>query len=82
MSLSEHHVDPEKVPGMMEKGSGEAPEDRVDQRYIVVCQVVDPKARGVNTTEQPRKDAFKVKTRAIYKMDDRLAQRWWGSTGR
>ena len=67
---------------MMEKGSGEAPEDRVDQRYIVTCQVADLKARGVNTTEHPGKDAFKVKTRAIYKMDDRLAQRWWGSTGR
>ena len=58
------------------------PKDRVDQRYIVACQVADPKARGVDTTEHPWKDAFKVKTRAIYKMDDRLAQRWWGSTGR
>lgn len=57
----------------MGKGGGEAPEEFVDQRYIVACQVADLKARGVDPMEHFGKDEVKEKTRAIYMMDDRVA---------
>ena len=43
------------------------------QRYIIACQVADLKARGINPMEHFDQPDVIDKTRAIYKMDDKVA---------
>mmetsp|Transcript_23271 Transcript_23271/g.41976 ORF Transcript_23271/g.41976 Transcript_23271/m.41976 type:complete len:941 (+) Transcript_23271:172-2994(+) len=57
------------------KAGAEAPEEHAHQRYIVACQVADLKARGVDPMEHFAQTDVKEKTRAIYKMDDRVAEK-------
>lgn len=45
------------------------------QRYIVACQVADLKARGIDPMEHFSQPEVMEKTRAIYKMDDRVAEK-------
>ena len=79
--LFEHDLDLEKVPGtphneqMIKKfqSRGKNIATYVSQRYIVKCQVADLKARGVDPMEHFAQPDVMEKTRAIYKMDDKIA---------
>ena len=45
------------------------------QHYIIACQVSDLKARGIDPMEHFASQDVMDKTRAIYKMDDRVAEK-------
>jgi len=57
------------------KGGDTPAEEHANQLYIVACQVADLKARGVDPMEHFDRDEVREKTRAIYKMDDRVAEK-------
>ena len=84
--LLEHDVDLELIAGTPQnelrnknflqsrgKKKGSADEYQKNQRYIVACQVSDLKARGIDPLEHFSDPDVIDKTRAIYKMDDRVA---------
>ncbi|KAL7540719.1 hypothetical protein ACHAXR_010331 [Thalassiosira sp. AJA248-18] len=53
--------------------AGDAPQ--TNQRYIIACQVSDLKARGIDPMTHFSDKEVMDKTRAIYKMDDRVAEK-------
>ena len=79
--LFEHDVDLEKIPGtphneqmirnFRSRGKNKPTYD--SQKYIVKCQVADLKARGVDPLEHFSNEEVIEKTRAIYKMDNKVA---------
>jgi len=80
--LLEHNLDLEKVSGtpqneQMIKTKLSRNKNKVPtfekQRYIIKCQVQDLKARGINPLEHFAQPSVQEKTRAIYKMDDKVA---------
>lgn len=79
--LFEHDIDLEKVPGTPHnermiknfQSRGKNIPTYVSQRYIVKCQVADLKARGIDPMEHFAQPEVIEKTRAIYKMDDKVA---------
>jgi len=80
--LLEHNLDLEKVSGtpqneQMIKTKLSRNKNKVPtyekQRYIIKCQVSDLKARGLNPLEHFAQPSVQEKTRAIYKMDDKVA---------
>ena len=88
--LLEHGVDLEKVSGTPHnenmiknfqrrgnnKKRGAAASATLEhQRYIVKCQVADLKARGVDPMEHFADPEVVPKTRAIYRMEDKVAER-------
>ena len=89
--LLEHGVDLEKVSGtphnenmiknFQRRGSnkkkkGAAASATLEhQRYIVKCQVADLKARGIDPMEHFADPEVVPKTRAIYRMEDAVAER-------
>ena len=80
--LLEHDLDLEKVSGTpqneqmiktkLSRKKNAAPTFE-KQRYIIKCQVQDLKARGINPLEHFSQPEVQEKTRAIYKMDDKVA---------
>ncbi|KAL9182397.1 hypothetical protein ACHAXT_013049 [Thalassiosira profunda] len=84
--LLEHDVDLEKIAGTPQnelmtknflKNRGKKPsgDEHKFQRYIVACQVADVKARGIDPMEYFSGEEVREKTRAMYKMDDRVAEK-------
>lgn len=79
--LFEHDIDLEKVPGTPHnermiknfQSRGKNIPTYVSQRYIIKCQVADLKARGVDPMEHFAQKDVMEKTRALYKMDDKVA---------
>ena len=79
--LFEHDVDLAKVPGTPHneqmiknfRARGKNLPTYENQIYIVKCQVADLKARGVDPLEHFSKQEVMDKTRAIYKMDKKVA---------
>jgi hypothetical protein len=81
--LFEHDVDLEKIPGTPHneqmiknfRSRGKIAPTYESQRYIVKCQVEDLKARGVDPLEHFSQQEVIDKTRAIYYMDDKTADK-------
>ena len=83
--LLEHDIDLEKISGtpqnelmiknFQSRNKKSAQEYKQSQRYIIQCQVLDLKARGINPLEHFEQQDVIDKTRAIYKMDDKVAAR-------
>jgi len=81
--LFEHDIDLEKVPGTPHnermiknfQSRGKNLPTYASQRYIVKCQVADLKARGIDPMEHFTQPDVMEKTRAIYKMDDKVASK-------
>lgn len=79
--LFEHDIDLEKVPGTPHnermiknfQSRGKNIRTYASQRYIVKCQVADLKARGIDPMEHFAQPEVIEKSRAIYKMDDKVA---------
>jgi hypothetical protein len=79
--LFEHDIDLEKIPGTPQnermiknfQSRGKNIPTYASQRYIIKCQVADLKARGVDPMEHFAQPDVMEKTRAIYKMDDKVA---------
>lgn len=79
--LFEHDIDLEKIPGTPQneqmiknfQSRGKNTPTYASQRFIIKCQVADLKARGVDPMEHFSQPDVMEKTRAIYKMDDKLA---------
>ncbi len=77
----EHGVDLAKVPGTRQneqmirefQSRGKDVQSFASQRYIVKCQVADLKARGIDPLAHFSEPEVIEKTRAIYKMDDKVA---------
>jgi len=77
----EHGVDLAKVAGTRQneqmirefQSRGKDVQSFASQRYIVKCQVADLKARGVDPLAHFSEPEVIDKTRAIYKMDDKVA---------
>ena len=89
--LLEHGIDLEKISGTphnermiknfqsrmkgRRKGGGSSIADMQHQRYIVKCQVMDLKARGIDPMVHFADVDVMQKTRAIYRMEDDVAMR-------
>ena len=83
--LLEHDIDLEKISGTpqnelmiknFQSRNKKSPQEyKQSQRYIIQCQVLDLKARGINPLEHFEQQDVIDKTRAIYKMDDKVAAR-------
>lgn len=79
--LFEHDIDLDKIPGTPQneqmiknfQSRGKNTPTYASQRFIIKCQVADLKARGVDPMEHFAQPEVMEKTRAIYKMDDKLA---------
>jgi len=79
--LFEHDIDLEKIPGTPQnermiknfQSRGKNIPTYASQRYIIKCQVADLKARGVDPMEHFAQPDVMEKTRAIYKVDDKVA---------
>ncbi|KAL3801469.1 hypothetical protein HJC23_000907 [Cyclotella cryptica] len=77
----EHDIDLAKVPGTPQneqmirnfRSRGKNTPTFESQRYIVKCQVEDLKARGVDPLAHFSQPEVMDKTRAIYKMDNKVA---------
>jgi hypothetical protein len=77
----EHDIDLAKIPGTPQneqmiknfRSRGKNAPTHASQRYIVKCQVEDLKARGVDPLAHFSQPEVIDKTRAIYKMDDKMA---------
>mmetsp|Transcript_1397 Transcript_1397/g.2397 ORF Transcript_1397/g.2397 Transcript_1397/m.2397 type:complete len:926 (-) Transcript_1397:106-2883(-) len=77
----EHGVDLAKVAGTRQneqmirefQSRGKDVQSFASQRYIVKCQVADLKARGIDPLAHFSEPEVIDKTRAIYKMDDKVA---------
>jgi len=57
------------------KGGADTEVHNEKQRYIVACQVADLKARGIDPMKHFSQEDVREKTRAMYKMDDRVADK-------
>jgi len=81
--LLEHDVDLEKISGTPQnermiknfQKRGKGMPTYKSQRYIISCQVADLKARGVDPMVHFGEREVMEKTRAIYKMDDKVADK-------
>lgn len=83
--LLEYGIDLEKISGTphnekmirnFQKRRGKAQDNyQVHQRYIVKCQVVDLKARGIDPMLHFADTEIMSKTRAIYRMEDKVAEK-------
>jgi len=81
--LLEHDIDLDKISGTPQNEQmiknfqkrGKNVATYKSQRYIVACQVADLKARGIDPIEHFSQQDVMEKTRAIYRMDDRVAEK-------
>jgi hypothetical protein len=79
----EHDIDLEKIPGTPHneqmiknfRSRGKNKPTYESQRYIVKCQVEDLKARGFDPLAHFSQPEVVEKTRAIYKMDNKVAEK-------
>ena len=79
--ILEHGIDLTKVPGTPHneqmvknfQSRGKNVPTYASQRYIVKCQVADLTARGIDPLEHFSQPEIIEKTRAIYKMDNKVA---------